>query len=437
MIKHVWKVLVAIIQHSQPLRLYGSAVTRSIVWGFLAALQTTLLYVLLDDYSDSVYISGRVTSYIIFSSLLGFVVVFRINFSYGRYQDGRTSLQAMTASWVDSYTKIISFDGGCKATDWDKQMDKGRLDFRRDMAHYFSLVHGLALQFLRVDFDLNNLCTHATEHLPPWDSSFVSGYKAPFSKYFMLSSDHKSRERYLKCTPIPVIELEGVPVSRTESVALDPTPARIKTNVRRPSPLRSFHSHLFSADKSPYIPGGSERVYRVFMWIHERLRKRMTEGGLDMPAPIMATAWTELGLGLQKFERCRYLIDTPFPFPWAQLMIILLLAFQFTVPFVIAATVQSLSMGIILSVVCAMTFWALQETSRELEDPFAYEPNDLPLPRLQYVFNQRLLSILTTEIPSKSDTAGPQLELVQASFTCEYEGGSIEGSGQFKDIEEG
>jgi hypothetical protein len=44
----------------------------------------------------------------------------------------------------------------------------------------------------------------------------------------------------------------------------------------------------------------------------------VAEGGLDMPSPILATFWQDMSRGLDAFESCRYLVDTPFPFPWAQ-----------------------------------------------------------------------------------------------------------------------
>lgn len=33
-----------------------------------------------------------------------------------------------------------------------------------------------------------------------------------------------------------------------------------------------------------------------------------------------------------------------------------------------------------------LTYWALNEVARDLEDPFIYDPNDLPLARIQVEF---------------------------------------------------
>ena len=72
-----------------------------------------------------------------------------------------------------------------------------------------------------------------------------------------------------------------------------------------------------------------------------------------------------------------------FPFPWAQLVLLLLITFSFTCPLLIVAWVEPLWLGTVLDFICVQTYWALNEVARDLEDPYVYEPNDLPLARLQ------------------------------------------------------
>lgn len=52
--------------------------------------------------------------------------------------------------------------------------------------------------------------------------------------------------------------------------------------------------------------GAAERVYQVYHWAHERCRQRMSEGGLDVPGPVLATLFTSLQKGLDNFEHCRW-----------------------------------------------------------------------------------------------------------------------------------
>lgn len=60
------------------LRLYGSAVVRTLHWGLLAALQTGLLY-LVPDHSTTWYDSGRVPAFGVFATAVALLVIFRQN----------------------------------------------------------------------------------------------------------------------------------------------------------------------------------------------------------------------------------------------------------------------------------------------------------------------------------------------------------------------
>jgi hypothetical protein len=60
------------------LRLYGSAVVRTLPWGLLAGLQTGLLY-LVPNHSNTFYDSGRVPAYAVFATAVALLVIFRQN----------------------------------------------------------------------------------------------------------------------------------------------------------------------------------------------------------------------------------------------------------------------------------------------------------------------------------------------------------------------
>lgn len=80
---------------------------------------------------------------------------------------------------------------------------------------------------------------------------------------------------------------------------------------------------------------------------------------------------------------CRAISDTPFPFPWAQMVLVMLLLYAITAPLVVVAFVDSMWMGIVVNFICIQSYWCLNEVARDLEDPFVYDPNDLPLSTYQ------------------------------------------------------
>ena len=79
----------------------------------------------------------------------------------------------------------------------------------------------------------------------------------------------------------------------------------------------------------------------------------------------------------------RAIADTPFPFPWAQMVLVMLLMYAISVPLVVVAFVDSMWMGIVVNFFCVQSYWCLNEVARDLEDPFVYDPNDLPMSRYQ------------------------------------------------------
>lgn len=383
-------------------RFYGSSVVRTGIWGLLAATQTALLYALVPDHRSKFFTEGRVMSYTVFSALLSLLVVFRQNAGYGRFHEGRVRLQSMSAAWTDSCIKALSFDGGCKSFG---PPDEEARRFSLDTVHLFSLLHGVALQFLRSDWMLDNLSEHDQTKLPPWDSGNSPTYTPALIDYFVLRSVSHRRLRNNAAHTIPVIG--RVNAAEEEYLRIKGQRTRTLTQEEwdsddvkdRKNPMQLFMHYSFGPSQGKYVRGAAERTYQVFNWVHERFRQRMVEGGMDMPAPILSTAYTSLQKGLDAFEQCRYLCDTPFPFAWAQLIVVLLLCFQFTLPFVVVSSVEDWALGIVFATIGAQAYWAMNEVAREMEDPYCFEPNDIPLPRLQYQFNERLLAAANSQLP--------------------------------------
>ena len=97
---------------------------------------------------------------------------------------------------------------------------------------------------------------------------------------------------------------------------------------------------------------------------------------------------------------CRKLVDTPFPFPWAQTMQITLIMWCLFFPIYAVSFTTHAALAAVLTFVSVQTFYMLNEVSRDIEEPFHYTPNELPLPQLQYRFNERLLAATCTQRPA-------------------------------------
>lgn len=65
------------------------------------------------------------------------------------------------------------------------------------------------------------------------------------------------------------------------------------------------------------------------------------------------------------------------------MVLVLLIIFAGTLPLMVVAFIDKLWLAIIIDFFSVQAYWALNEVARDVEDPWVYEPNDLPLARLQ------------------------------------------------------
>ena len=102
------------------------------------------------------------------------------------------------------------------------------------------------------------------------------------------------------------------------------------------------------------------------------------------------------------------------------MVLVMLIMYAISVPLVVVAFVDSTWMGIVVNFFCVQSYWCLNEVARDLEDPFIYDPNDLPLARYQVwrpTVNIRFDSIVSVHITmswckSSSDS------IQQATISC-------------------
>eukprot|EP01025_Chloroclados_australasicus_P009970 TRINITY_DN13879_c0_g2_i10.p2 TRINITY_DN13879_c0_g2~~TRINITY_DN13879_c0_g2_i10.p2 ORF type:complete len:252 (+),score=12.30 TRINITY_DN13879_c0_g2_i10:727-1482(+) len=142
-----------------------------------------------------------------------------------------------------------------------------------------------------------------------------------------------------------------------------------------------------------FAPNSYDRVSCVAAWVESLLIRRLKSGGFNVPGPLVSHLFTVMSEGMLAFEHCRKLNHTPFPFPWAQMVLILMLLHMLTVPVMICAFIRDTYIAIVLSFMAVQTYWALNEVARELEDPFmAPDPNDIPFTQLQLLFNERIIA---------------------------------------------
>merc|ERR1711975_194620 len=126
-------------------------------------------------------------------------------------------------------------------------------------------------------------------------------------------------------------------------------------------------------------PNIVDSLFLVFTWIQYTLITRQKEGGLAVPPPICTRLFQEMSNGMLGFNNAKKIHNTPFPFPYAQLITLALLILTLTCGFVMNVFVTSPYWATLFSFVAIAGYYAINEVAIELEDPFGDDANDLPL----------------------------------------------------------
>lgn len=83
------------------------------------------------------------------------------------------------------------------------------------------------------------------------------------------------------------------------------------------------------------------------------------------------------------FNGCDKVYSVPLPFPYAQLLVILLCIYCFTVPFVFIQYFEKYYSLVPLCMMVAFALFGINAVGLEIEDPFGEDANDLPLPKMR------------------------------------------------------
>lgn len=337
----------------------------------------------------------------IFGTAISFAIVYRTRISWARYWEAASDVHFMFSKWSDAFIQLISFIATA-----EKRLKKLPPDdkttsllrefraFRHRLAHDFSLLSALATHRLthgdlgrmkrRSDSYSGRHCVTARTLCKlwrHWDDLIVS-------KELLRYRDRDEMD----CMPIfKVMELHGDKVSVS-------SPAKVKSMASFTSSMSDlelrFPSDLVILGKvskeetseldgvlNPTV-GSSEqvqpdRVNMVMGWINEDINELVPIVGI--PPPIMSRCYQELSNGMLGCTQATKMADIPFPFPFLQLMELLLICYTCLVPIYAANFTGGVFSSPFLATIVTMAFWSLSEISRELETPFAFGPNQLPV----------------------------------------------------------
>mmetsp|Transcript_34095 Transcript_34095/g.86578 ORF Transcript_34095/g.86578 Transcript_34095/m.86578 type:complete len:540 (-) Transcript_34095:154-1773(-) len=353
----------------------GSAVPRAVVPALVSMLITLAIEETLSQ-EFLTHVFAHPYPYTVFANLVGFTLVFRTNIAYTRYWEGITQLRQMSAKWGDSAFLVLSMDcheqpSATPSPDppqpGQHTLSSTRQLYRAAVCHRFSLLHAIAIAHLRREVQLRKFTTAAV--LNRTDEPDKRPIKASARSTDgwcrgLLNSFWPSRyEEFLDDNPLPVLGGVSDPERRV---------------------LETLNSE--------------ERVHSELARVLATINSRRAAGGLAVDAPAVSRIHQTLSDGNLGFYQACKLEDTPLPFPYAQVVSLVLVIFAVTYPLLACSKASGFEgfyahwLAPTLSFVVVLSYFGLYEVARELEDPFIHPPNEAPLVAVQQSFNARLLS---------------------------------------------
>jgi len=293
-------------------RIQGSVFPKALCWAIPSACLSILLniYVFTDGSSISETFEGMEKAWASYSSVLGFLIVFRNNQAYARFWEGVSLTQQVRGEWFIAISNIFAF---CSR---DVRMATDVKLFKQLMVRLVSLLHCTALQ---------QVCE--------------------------LDDD-----------TLEVISLDCI------------DPRKIK--------------FLKAVDDPPEL---------MITWIQRTIVLANDKLIIDIPPPILSRAFQELARGQVNLTNCQKLKRVPFPFPYAQVMTVMLLVHWVMTAVLTAYLISSWWCAGAICVFVTCAFWSLFYIAMEIDQPFGSDANDLPVEEIQRRFNQTLLMLLDPE----------------------------------------
>jgi len=142
-----------------------------------------------------------------------------------------------------------------------------------------------------------------------------------------------------------------------------------------------------------FLSQSSDRVEVILQWIQRSTIINMSTGILPIPPPVMSRAFQEISRGIVNLQNARKIADFPFPFPYAQTSIVMLLVHWAISP-IISSLMLNKWMAAGTSFASIFFLWCMNYTALQLESPFGKEANDLPMDQMQSDWNKSVGTLL-------------------------------------------
>merc|ERR1719350_2766495 len=143
-----------------------------------------------------------------------------------------------------------------------------------------------------------------------------------------------------------------------------------------------------------FMADQNEKCEVIMQWIQQLIVEKYNTGVLNVAPPILSRVFQELSNGYTNVNSARSITDVPFPFPYAQLITVMLLIMSVLMPVIATFVLQVFWLAGPLTFIIVFGFWCINYIAMEIEMPFGKDTNDLSMRLMVENMNCSLLCLL-------------------------------------------
>merc|ERR1740123_1266680 len=142
-------------------------------------------------------------------------------------------------------------------------------------------------------------------------------------------------------------------------------------------------------------------------------------GVIDISPPVLSRAFQELSRGMVNLASLRKMKEIPFPFPYAQMIQVMLMIHTLVTPILASHLVSNRMGAVLITLAVTSSLWSCLYIAREVDQPFGEDENDLNVAEMQQLVNESLLTLLHPVAQKPPAVTSHDLRLVQSDATME------------------
>merc|ERR1719272_1319072 len=142
-----------------------------------------------------------------------------------------------------------------------------------------------------------------------------------------------------------------------------------------------------------FLNSSPDKVEVILQWVQRSMVLHIQTGVVPVSPPILSRAFQEVSRGIVNLQNARKIADFPYPFPLAQVSMILQLLHWLMTP-IASAFAMPRGCAVLYSFFSIFVLWCIHFNALDLEFPFGSRINDLPMNEFQQDWNRSLLTLL-------------------------------------------